>query len=490
MSEGLIYAFYEGPKSTSQKAYTDSRLAQLAAQRRGEKLPSDTNHIECKWSTSLASTAKSRDRLLGHAGLELGDSMEFLTARTQASVINPTSSIKSIMRSSDNDTLTSTIADHEHKMLCNPFELRHGRRYLRDVPYPLPVDLAEIQRQSLRTMLGVQVFGSVLCNPKLDVDPPKKVLEIGCGSGFWSALAHDHFASRGHAVEFVGLDIAPLASNLKRQGVNWKFVQHDLRRVPLPFDDGEFDLIMLKDLSLLIPVVGQQHDKTLTECIRICRPGGTLECWDSDHVIRSLLPNPPPQPSRNLREQEAAEETATFAIQPGHPFAPAQNNYLQDANIWIAEALDRRKLHPTPCVRIAEMLTMEPDLEDLGFRRVAIPLGELRWEKDAPKAKRIIKGHDSPMSVGSRRAPSHTQFLTPEQAALRQTALLTVVQMIESFEPMLKEASGKSSEEWSLWWGSMMTELLDPTETALTGECLELGAWWATKSLTSDEDDL
>jgi hypothetical protein len=72
--------------------------------------------------------------------------------------------------------------------------------------------------------------------------------------------------------------------------------------------------------------------------------------------------------------------------------------------------------------------------------------------------------------------------LTPDQAALRQTALLTILQMIESLEPLLKEASGKNSEEWSHWWAAMMAELLDPaSKNALAGECLEIGAWWASK---------
>lgn len=478
MSEGLIYAFYQDPRSSRQQAYTEDRLARLSAERRERNRSTDTGYIEPK--SSVASAVKCRDHLLQHGSLELGDNMEVLVQ------ISATSAVKSM--SSKRTTLHRNLSvQHEHKVLHNPFELRHGRRYLRDVPYPLPVDLAELQRQSLRTLLGVQVFGSVLCNPRFDDEPPKKVLEIGCGSAYWTAICHDHFASLGHQVEFVGLDIAPLATNIKRQGVNWRFVQHDLRRIPLPFDDGAFDLVMLKDLSLLLHV-GQQHNKILTECIRICKVGGSLEVWDSDHVIRSLLPHPRPPPSRNPREQKPAKKTATFAIQPGHPFAPAQNAHIQSANKWIAEALDRRKLHPTPCARIAEMLTMEPDLEDVGFRRVAIPLGKLRWEKDAPNSERASNAHDSLMSVGWRKKPSYAQILTPEQAALRQTALMTVLQMIESFEPMLKEASGKNSEDWLLWWGDMMAELLDPTKAALTGECLELGAWWATKLKMSDDD--
>ena len=71
--------------------------------------------------------------------------------------------------------------------------------------------------------------------------------------------------------------------------------------------------------------------------------------------------------------------------------------------------------------------------------------------------------------------------MSPDQMALRQTALLSVVQMIESLEPLLKEVSGKNSEEWGHWWASMMADLMDPTRGAISGECLEMGAWWATK---------
>ena len=70
--------------------------------------------------------------------------------------------------------------------------------------------------------------------------------------------------------------------------------------------------------------------------------------------------------------------------------------------------------------------------------------------------------------------------LTEEQAALRHTALLVVIQMIESLEPLLKEVSGKTQEEWQGWWGSMMTNLLQE-KGASSGECLEIGVWWCQK---------
>ncbi|EME39969.1 hypothetical protein DOTSEDRAFT_47459 [Dothistroma septosporum NZE10] len=386
-------------------------------------------------------------------------------------------------------TARSTSEQSDQDFQNNLFELRHGRRYLRNIPYPLPCDLAELQRQSLQTLLMVTLFGGPLCSPRWRGDDvPKKVLEIGCGSGYWSAICHDHFAERGATgVQFVGLDIAPLAPDHRKQGVNWTFVQHDIRRLPYPFEDETFDSVMVKDMSLSMPL-NLHSERILNDAIRLVKKGGTFECWDSDYVLRSMLPDVAPAPSRYADEQDVAEETGSFALSPGHPFAPAQNKYIQKANQWITEALDRRKLHPTPCARIAEMLLQEPALEDVKQRRVAIPLSELRWEKKASQEKRISNGHGSPMSTGSRHEGARDP-LTPDQAALRQTALMTVLQMIESMEPMLMAFSGKNSEEWSTWWSGMMSELLDPSKAALAGECLEIGAWWATKCSGEDDGD-
>lgn len=276
--------------------------------------------------------------------------------------------------------------------------------------------------------------------------------------------------------------MAPLAPDLKKQGVNWTFVQHDVRRGPWPFEDGEFDLVMLKDLSLVVPL-GTASQRSLDECIRLLRVGGTLEIWETDHTLRSLLPHPPTPTSKQRAEHDIALETGTFLIAPGTPFAPAQNKYLTHANTWITEALDKRKLPPTPCSRIANILYQEPEsLVDVGMRRVAIPLGELRWERESFRHARSKSEADDLMSgKGKGKGRAVEQNLTPDQVALRQTALLTVVQMIESLEPVLKEVSGKNSEEWSHWWSSLMSDMMDPSRGAINGECLEIGAWWATK---------
>ncbi|KAF2835828.1 SAM binding motif-containing protein [Patellaria atrata CBS 101060] len=359
----------------------------------------------------------------------------------------------------------------------NQLILRHGRRYLRDLPYPLPVDLPEMQRQNLSTLLATTIFGKALCSPYAVEHRPRKVLEIACGSGYWSSLCHDYFCTLGwNDVSFTGLDIVPLAPDLRKQGMDWRFVQHDLRRVPLPFEDEEFDIVVMKDMSLVVPLLHSQ--KVTDEAIRVLKRGGTFEIWDCDHTIRSILPHPPPPPGKHPEYENCAAATGTFMISPITPFAPVQNKYLHDSNAWIEEALDRRKLPAQPCTRVTQVLLQEPDLLcDIEYRRVAIPLGELRWERDSGE-RFLSQRRESEAARGKARAGE--TVLTEDQAALRYTALLTVIQLIESMEPLLKEVSGKNQEEWQRWWGWMMVDLLEQ-KGASSGECLELGAWWARK---------
>lgn len=113
-----------------------------------------------------------------------------------------------------------------------PFILRHGRRYLRNVAYyPLPCDLPELQRQNLQTLLATSIFGRALGSTPSPQNPPKRVLEIACGSAYWSSVCHEYLGGLGYEdVSFTGLDIVPIAGDLQRQGIDWRFVQHDLRK--------------------------------------------------------------------------------------------------------------------------------------------------------------------------------------------------------------------------------------------------------------------
>ncbi|KAI9666290.1 MAG: hypothetical protein M1821_004225 [Bathelium mastoideum] len=230
---------------------------------------------------------------------------------------------------------------------------------------------------------------------------------------------------------------------------------------------------MLKDTSL-VTCQGGQSEHMLDECVRILGPGGVLEIWETDYTVRSLLPHPPTPSSAGGRDTAALN--GAFLTGPGTPFAIAQNNYIQDYNVWIRNVLDRRKLLSAPCAILAQVLLQESEkLSDFGYRRVAIPLAEMRWEHDAVDEEATPGGGSaSNPSSHTRRAPD------ADQLALRSSCLLTVMQMIEALEPLLRDASGKSEDEWQRWWTGMVSSLSEQNGAA-TGECLEAGAWWARK---------
>lgn len=145
-----------------------------------------------------------------------------------------------------------------------------------------------------------------------------------------------------------------------------------------------------------------------------------------------------------------------------------QNKFLQDYNSWVEKAFDQRKLTALPCATIGLSFNSEVDvLEKVDSRRIAIPLGDLRWERESKD-----------LSGGARKQ------LTADQMSIRRTALLTVIQMIEGMEPILMEASGKSRDEWDRWWTAMMADVFQKGGLA-NGECLEVSAWWGQKKRPS-----
>ncbi|KAJ5168180.1 uncharacterized protein N7482_003774 [Penicillium canariense] len=374
--------------------------------------------------------------------------MDMMSAGT-ASFVGATTSASDI-----HSNLSSTFAAASSSSLAsltdyNNYPLTHqgDRTYLRDPEniYPLPCDLLEIHRQSLRTMMLLRIFDGPFCNPHSAHHPPKRVLDLACGSGLWSGLCHDFFVRRGHPnVAFVGIDLVTLAPDLRKQGMNWQFKRHDLRKPRLPFPDDYFDLVFIKDAGMT-PSSPAQQASGLSEPLRVLKSGGILEVWDSDWVFRSLLPNPAPARKASLRDQEVADSTATYTFSPATPFTQAQNKYLVDYNSWVEKAFDRRKLTALPCATTGLAFNSEVDLlENVDSRRIAIPLGEPRWEREG-------QGQDS---KGCRARKT----LTADQLSLRRTALLTVVQMIEGMEPMLMETSGKGRDEWDRWWAAMTTD--------------------------------
>ena len=303
-------------------------------------------------------------------------------------------------------------------------------------------------------------------------------------------MCHRYFAQHGHHnISFTGVDIAPLATSPGFSGTDsrpdcdmkWRFVQHDLRRTPWPFKDAEFDLIMVKDISMAATTSFQQLQ--MEEVIRTLRPGGTVELWDSDHTIRMLRPhNPVPQGNGEDEEFDHAESLGAYVMTANTPLSAPLNNYLVEYNGWLSKAFDARSLSVVPCTILGPMLLQESEvLSEVRSRRLAVPLCEMRWEREGVGGTVTKGGKTYIESKGKSRGVQRRGPLSAGQSALRRTALLTVVQMIQSLEPVLREVNGKRQDEWDGWAGKMMGDLMGGGTA--WGECLEVGAWWAKKRM-------
>lgn len=347
--------------------------------------------------------------------------------------------------------------------------------------YPFPCDTDELNRQTTKTLLAISLLGTPSLSRSIH-NPPTRVLEVGCGTGLWSSLCHQHFIRLGAApIKFFGTDIAPVSPNLRGHGVDWEFLQHDLTKA-LPYWDESFDLIIVKDLAFIArPDAGEA--RLLDEYFRILRRGGTLEIWESDLPIRALLP--PALHTRRIVTPAArqAERTGSYLLGPEIGFSESRNKCIREFNGWIRDSLEDRGLNPSPSTEMGALLLGERRFAkgSTSCHRVAIPLGEAKWEQDPSTELRSEPPGSRPSSSYKRIEDLKIPPLTAHQLSLRSTALSLAVQTIESLEPILKKAAALNGDNWDRWWDEMMSSLLDEKNTS-SGECLEFGVWWGTKA--------
>jgi trans-aconitate methyltransferase len=118
----------------------------------------------------------------------------------------------------------------------------------------------------------------------LPLEPAHRVLDIGCGSGDFTALVAG-LVPDGHVV---GLEPQPslLDQARRRARPNQSFVQAPAQEaaVALPDHVGAFDVVISRSVLHWIP--WPDHRTILEQCRALLRPGGTLrvECGGGDNV--------------------------------------------------------------------------------------------------------------------------------------------------------------------------------------------------------------
>jgi ubiquinone/menaquinone biosynthesis C-methylase UbiE len=175
----------------------------------------------------------------------------------------------------------------------------------------------------------------------LRLRPGERVLDVGCGPGFYCAELAEEVGPSGSVV---GIDSSPSMLELaSRRCAGYEAVElREGNAVPLPVEDAGFDA------ALCVQVLEYVEDPTsaLDEMHRALRPGGRVLVWDVDWATVSLHS---PDPARTERVLRAWDE---HLVHPSLPRTLAPR--LRAAGFELV----RMEAHP--------FATCQPDPETYG----------------------------------------------------------------------------------------------------------------------------
>ncbi len=151
----------------------------------------------------------------------------------------------------------------------------HAKEYIRDYWQERAGDFAALRRKELESpklLLWQQEI-----EEKLKGREKGRVLDVGCGGGFFSIL----LAKAGYDV--VGIDLSPAmigeATRLaKDMGASAKFSVMDAEA--LGFTEGTFDVVIARNVTWNLPHPAKAYE----EWLRVLKKGGVLLNYDAEHA--------------------------------------------------------------------------------------------------------------------------------------------------------------------------------------------------------------
>ncbi|KAH9065482.1 hypothetical protein EDB87DRAFT_1555929 [Lactarius vividus] len=178
--------------------------------------------------------------------------------------------------------LGAAARESQFKMKGNK---KHHPYPAKEAPYPLHYERPVIDHDVWETMFIKQLSGSHTFH-MFDV-PPTKVLDLGCGSGYWILECAKQWR--------VSLDLVPLHPDLSLLrssdlGSRISWVQANCLE-GLPFPNEEFDFVHIKRLAHGIPE--DKWDFLLEEISRVMKPGAAIEMVEEDLFFPGRFLDPP-----------------------------------------------------------------------------------------------------------------------------------------------------------------------------------------------------
>jgi arsenite methyltransferase len=139
-----------------------------------------------------------------------------------------------------------------------------------------------------------------LIREALDAKPGERILDVGCGPGFYVAELLDEVGAEGSVVGIDGSGaMLAVAAHRCERHANVAFHEADV--LSLPVEDASFDGALCVQVLEYV----QDVQAALAEMYRALRPGGRLVVWDVDWATVSWHSSDPDRMARMLRAWDA-----------------------------------------------------------------------------------------------------------------------------------------------------------------------------------------
>ncbi|KAF8587799.1 S-adenosyl-L-methionine-dependent methyltransferase [Ramaria rubella] len=174
---------------------------------------------------------------------------------------------------------------------------------------------------------------------------PKKILELGSGSGAWAIQAAETFPD----ADVLAIDLTPLPA--RPLPPNVQFHLHDVTR-PFPFEAGTFDIIHARFLFVHLPRV----EEVLARTMQLVKPGGWLLLDDLENVFKDAGLGP---------GQRAFWEGLNVHVRSkgSNPLVPAAFQGILETSELFSEVNAKKVVIP--------ISKWEHPINDIGIRRIA-----------------------------------------------------------------------------------------------------------------------
>jgi ubiquinone/menaquinone biosynthesis C-methylase UbiE len=139
----------------------------------------------------------------------------------------------------------------------------------------------------MESRLRYRFFGPKKILEGAEIGPGQKVLEIGCGTGFFTLNAAKMIGDQGSllSMDMLSISVETVLEKVKKTKLkNVRVIKGDAINTHL--DDESFDKIIIFGV---IPAPMLPMEKLMAEMHRILRPGGIMSIWPPSWVHQSIL---------------------------------------------------------------------------------------------------------------------------------------------------------------------------------------------------------